>query len=607
MSTSLKRSWRVSRQTVTGASCSVFLLLVSGFWILTSLPAPAIVDTNNNTVSDIWEKHFNNGNLLPNLVPQADPDGDGWTNTQEAAAGTNPFDPNPPDGIIRPDIVHIPATYITGASGDPEILTPEAVTLTWPTLPGKQYTLHYSPDLSEGSWQPVEAPYNGNGSITEYGIPLTQENGSTPDKLFWRVAVGDIDTDGDGVTNAEELALGLNPLLADTIPGVPDLWLALNFGENPPNGGLSTVDPNADPDSDGASTLEELQSGTNPVSADASGSRRWITVHGNGAAQEKITRTGTLTIPAGQSALLSVAIASEEFPYWTGVQSGFNDLLEWHVIPSQGDSINGSINVNERHSEWEIDVVDGTTLPGLPSPVHIEQVRGLTAPPDSDLTIQVEVGATNFSDETLPSLVAVGLLPVDLDIVHPATGEVGDGSEDSTSAFVEKGRGGLVAIRRNADTPLTKLVLRSVPGLPTTSKFRLDIDSTLSSGDIKVWKDQACTQLVTSQQTEFDVGVETTLYLEGVKRGLGGDLKIIQEIKVGETWHQGDKVSIAVVHAEIEVVLRCFIPHKWTSAEGPIPTQLIPPDASSTIAGDRQPYSVEITIMSRSSDYRKCC
>ena len=419
MSTSLKRSWRVSRQTVTGASCSVFLLLVSGFWILTSLPAPAIVDTNNNTVSDIWEKHFNNGNLLPNLVPQADPDGDGWTNTHEAAAGTNPFDPNPPDGIIRPDIVHIPATYITGASGDPEILTPEAVTLTWPTLPGKQYTLHYSPDLSEGSWQPVEAPYNGNGSITEYGIPLTQENGSTPDKLFWRVAVGDIDTGGDGVTNAEELALGLNPLLADTIPGVPDLWLALNFGENPPNGGLSTVDPNADPDSDGASTLEELQSGTNPVSADASGSRRWITVHGNGAAQEKITRTGTLTIPAGQSALLSVAIASEEFPYWTGVQSGFNDLLEWHVIPSQGDSINGSINVNERHSEWEIDVVDGTTLPGLPSPVHIEQVRGLTAPPDSDLTIQVEVGATNFSDETLPSLVAVGLLPVEIKAYRP--------------------------------------------------------------------------------------------------------------------------------------------------------------------------------------------
>jgi hypothetical protein len=185
------------------------------------------------------------------------------------------------------------------------------------------------------------------------------------------------------------------------------------------------------------------------------------------------------------------------------------------------------------------------------------------------------------------------LLPVDLDIIHPATGEVAEGSEDSTSAYVEKGKGGLVAIRRNPDTPLTKLVLRAIPGLTTTSKFRLNVESTLSSGHIKIWKDQACTQLVTSQQTEFDVGVETTLYLEGVDHGSVGDLKIIQEIKVGETWHQGDKVSIAVVHAEIEVVLRCFIPHKWTDAEAPIPTQLLPPDASGTIAGDRQPYSLK--------------
>jgi hypothetical protein len=199
--------------------------------------------------------------------------------------------------------------------------------------------------------------------------------------------------------------------------------------------------------------------------------------------------------------------------------------------------------------------------------------------------------------------VDVSLLPLDLDIIHPATGEVAEGSEDSTSAYVEKGKGGLVAIRRNSDTPLTKLVLRAVPGLPTTSKFRLDVESTFSSGHIKIWKDQACTQLVTSQQTEFDVGGETTLYLEGVDHGSVGDLKIIQEIKVGKTWQQGDKVSIAVVHAEIEVVLRCFIPHKWTDSEPPLPIPVaiilvgIPPlpfvETSSTIAGDRPDYSTK--------------
>ena len=209
--------------SVTRASSSVFLLLVSGFWILASLPAPAIVDTNNNGVSDIWEKHYNNGNLIANLDPQADSDRDGWTNIQEAAAGTNPFDPNPPDGFIRPDIVHIPATYSSGTNGDPGILTPETITLTWPTLTGKQYTLHYSPDLSEGSWQPVEAPYIGNGNSTQYGIPLTQPDGSTPDKLFWRVAVGDIDTDGDSLSNYEESILGTNSNNRDTdLDGIAD-------------------------------------------------------------------------------------------------------------------------------------------------------------------------------------------------------------------------------------------------------------------------------------------------------------------------------------------------------------------------------------------------
>lgn len=89
-----KRSWSILLQTVTGASRSVFILFI---FLTTS--AHAIVDTNENGLSDLWEKHVNNGNLLPNLDPQADPDGDGWTNQQEASAGTHLLDSNPPDGI----------------------------------------------------------------------------------------------------------------------------------------------------------------------------------------------------------------------------------------------------------------------------------------------------------------------------------------------------------------------------------------------------------------------------------------------------------------------------------------------------------------------------
>ena len=75
-------------------------------WLLAPA-AFAILDTNNNGVSDLWERDFNSGSLFDeSFNPQSDYDSDGWTNAQEAEAGTSPFDPNPPDGIIRPDIVH---------------------------------------------------------------------------------------------------------------------------------------------------------------------------------------------------------------------------------------------------------------------------------------------------------------------------------------------------------------------------------------------------------------------------------------------------------------------------------------------------------------------
>jgi len=385
-----------------------FVLFGLGSLLLT-LPVPAIIDTNSDGISDLWERQFNGDQLFdPPIDPAANPDSDGWTNAQEAAAGTNPFDANPPSGFIRPDIINIPAVWgDPDEYGNPVLITPETIRVNWQTIPGKQYTLLFSPDLSV--WLPVGSAYVANGTITEYYFPLTE-----PTSNFWRVKIDDVDTDGDGVTDVEEIALGLDLAKPQSIAGIPDAWLALNFTDVLLNDGAYAIDPNGDPDSDGISTTEELQSGTNPNSADAAGSRQWITVNGNGAAQEVITRTGTLTIPAGKSAILVVAIASEEFPDWTEIQSQYNDHLEWHATPSQGASIDGSINVNERHVEWELDLIDGTSLPGLPSPVHIEQVRGLTAPPDADLTIQVEVSAMNFSDELLPSLVSVGLLPMEI-------------------------------------------------------------------------------------------------------------------------------------------------------------------------------------------------
>ncbi len=254
-----QKRWSILLQSVAEASHSA-LVLVSGLWLLASLPAHAIVDKNDNGMSDLWEKQYNHSNLFQsNFDPQAEPDGDGWTNEQEAAAGTDPFDGNSPAGIVSPAITHTPAVYTTDTSGNPAVLTPEAITVAWPTIAGKQYTLLYSMDLSDGSWQPLEEPFIGNGGMTEYDIPITQPDGTLPDKIFWRVTITDTDTDQDGVTDAEEAMLGSNSLKPDTDDdGMLDEYEA-SYGMNPLDDG--TLDPANGPlgdvDNDGSNNITD--------------------------------------------------------------------------------------------------------------------------------------------------------------------------------------------------------------------------------------------------------------------------------------------------------------------------------------------------------------
>ena len=233
---------------------------------ISALPTSAILDTNQNQLSDLWERAFNGGNLFPpGFDLQADEDGDGWTNAEEEAAGTDPFDPNSPGGLLRPDITHIPESWADLNGDGIEEHTPEAIIISWPTIAGKQYSLLYSPDLAD--WLPVPGEtLVGEGTILDYHITLTGD-----DRIFWRVAVTDIDSDGDGLTNAEEFVLRTDPHNAQTIAGIPDLWLATHFTNILLASGPSAIDPNGDPDGDGWTTLVEYQNGTDPNKSDTDG------------------------------------------------------------------------------------------------------------------------------------------------------------------------------------------------------------------------------------------------------------------------------------------------------------------------------------------------
>lgn len=62
-----------------------------------------------------------------------------------------------------------------------------------------------------------------------------------------------------------------------------------------------------------------------------------------------------INVPMGsaQMCILEVFIFSYEYPFWTGMQSIFNDILSWEIDSSWGDSIGGSVEVNSLHDKFE--------------------------------------------------------------------------------------------------------------------------------------------------------------------------------------------------------------------------------------------------------------
>ncbi len=172
---------------------AVHLLLLS--------PSHAILDQNANNLSDLWEKEYNNGNLFPNtFLTTADPDQDGWNNLTEATAGTDPFSATAPEGFVTTKL--IPS------------LTPGAYTLEWPTIIGKAYQIQYSYNLT--NWAKLGDKINADSTSHSIGINATQEDTTVPPKLFWRVTITDVDSDGDGLTNAEENLRGTDPNKPDS-------------------------------------------------------------------------------------------------------------------------------------------------------------------------------------------------------------------------------------------------------------------------------------------------------------------------------------------------------------------------------------------------------
>jgi len=178
------------------------IFFLSLLWCSGLLPVSAI-DLDADGMGDVWEARHHAGVL----VATDDEDGDGRSNRQEAAAGTDPFNP---------------ASIFKARIAAPDT----NVSLTVTTEPGKRYQLAHGP-APDGPWTLVGDPQLALSTELVLTGPVVGE------RRFYRVEATDADTDGDGVSDWEELQLsGYDRTKPDTfsaaggdLAGVQE-WLA---------------------------------------------------------------------------------------------------------------------------------------------------------------------------------------------------------------------------------------------------------------------------------------------------------------------------------------------------------------------------------------------
>ncbi len=164
---------------------------------LSAFPAQAALDLNADGIPDLWAMKFR----AAVLAIAEDSDGDGQSNAVEAAAGTDPLSA-------------ASAIKVTGMFSDIY-----GYHLNFPTQPGKHYQTQSKMTLADPSWVNVVA-----GLVVGTGGEMTATVPKSSGEYF-RVLVQDVDSDGDGVSDWEEIVLGFDPNNSHSggLNGVDDL------------------------------------------------------------------------------------------------------------------------------------------------------------------------------------------------------------------------------------------------------------------------------------------------------------------------------------------------------------------------------------------------
>ena len=145
---------------------------------------------SGNAMSPVWESLYGAQGVDPN----ADPDGDGLSNQQEAVAGTDPFNAS--------SVPRMSMFVITNKSAQVRIMG----------ALGKRYELQGSEVIcgsgTSNTW------FTEASLVARTNPMVTLSAPAILPMKFFRVRISDVDTDGDGLTDWEEYQLGLDPFNA---------------------------------------------------------------------------------------------------------------------------------------------------------------------------------------------------------------------------------------------------------------------------------------------------------------------------------------------------------------------------------------------------------
>ncbi|MBI5382383.1 MAG: Ig-like domain-containing protein [Opitutae bacterium] len=207
---------------------------------------PLFADANNNGLDDDWETAH--GLSLAANNRDADPDGDGLSNVQECARGTDPQEYY--NGALPVLTSLVASTGLLDAQG---LVAVRVTKADGTLLANAPLTFVTTTGIAK-----LAATLGGTAATLPLSVRTDAQGIAKVYATFATFAPDTVVATARNGAQTQTLSITINPPLTDTDNnGLPDLWEQKYFGR-------SGIDPAADPDGDGLTNLQEYQQSKDP-------------------------------------------------------------------------------------------------------------------------------------------------------------------------------------------------------------------------------------------------------------------------------------------------------------------------------------------------------